>query len=84
MNVMKRVMSSAPGHDAASAVPRGVGHVQAVHFAQFGTSPFAGFGNILRHVIQVVQGGLAGKQHGGFGVCADGWTDGRMSGNIMQ
>lgn len=75
--------SPAPGHDAASAVRRGVGHVQAIHFAQLGTCAFAGFGNILRHVVQVIQSGLAGKQHGGFGVCADGWTD-DMSGNIMQ
>ncbi len=48
------MMSPAPGHDAASAVRRGVGHVQTVHFAQFGTRAFAGFGNILRQVVQVV------------------------------
>lgn len=56
-----------PGHDAAATVHRRVGHVHAVHLAQFRPGTLAGFGNALWHPVQVLQGGLAGKQRGGIG-----------------
>lgn len=56
-----------PGHDAAAAVHRGVGHVQAVHLPQLGSGTLAGFGDALWHAVEVLQGGLAGKQRGCIG-----------------
>lgn len=72
MDVRMRVMKR-PGDDAAPAVRRGIGHIQAVHFAQFGTSALAGFGNILRHIVQIIKCGLTGKQHGRVCIRANGW-----------
>lgn len=57
----------APGHEAAATVHGRVGHVHAVHLAQFWPGTLAGFRNALRHPIEVFQGGLARKQRGCLG-----------------
>lgn len=61
-------MWQTPGYHTAPTVCWGVGHVQAIHFAQLWPGTLTGFWNVLWHFVQVIQSGLAGKEHGGLSV----------------